>query len=64
MRVMEIAGAWGLEHLGPATRPDPVPGPGQVVVRIEAASVNYHDRLVAGRGTWTRSRRRPCPAPA
>ena len=55
MRVMEIAGAWGLEHLGPATRPDPVPGPGQVVVRIEAASVNYRDRVVAGRGYGRRT---------
>ena len=55
MRVMEIAGAWGLKHLGPATRPDPVPGPGQVVVRIEAASVNYRDLVVAGRGYGRRT---------
>lgn len=55
MRVMEIRNAWGLEHLAPGTRPDPVPGPGQVVVRIEAASVNYRDLVVARRGYGRRT---------
>jgi NADPH:quinone reductase-like Zn-dependent oxidoreductase len=50
MRVMEIRGAWGLEHLQPGTRPDPSPGPSQVVVRIDAASVNYRDLVMVRRG--------------
>ena len=50
MRVMELSGGWGLEHIRLGTRPDPRPGPGEVVVRMEAASVNYRDRVVLERG--------------
>jgi NADPH:quinone reductase-like Zn-dependent oxidoreductase len=46
MRVVELAGAFGLEHLREAERPAPVPGPGQVVVRVAAASLNYRDLLM------------------
>ena len=55
MRVMEIRDAWGLENLRPGERPDPVPGAGEVVARIEAASVNYRDFVMAGRGYGRRS---------
>lgn len=55
MRVMEIKDAWGLEHLRPGTRPEPVPGAGEVVIRIEAASVNYRDFVVARRGYGRRT---------
>jgi NADPH:quinone reductase-like Zn-dependent oxidoreductase len=50
MRVMELGDAWGLEHVRPGTRPDPVAGPGEVVVRMAAASVNYRDAVVLRRG--------------
>src|ERR1700722_15423626 len=50
MRVMELRDGWGLEHVRPGTRPDPVPGPGEVVVRMAAASVNYRDAVVLKRG--------------
>jgi len=49
MRVMELRD-WSLEHLQEGARPDPVPGPGEVVLRMEAASVNYRDALVPKRG--------------
>jgi NADPH:quinone reductase-like Zn-dependent oxidoreductase len=55
MRVMEIRDAWGLEHLKPGNRPDPTAGPGEVVIRIDAASVNYRDLVMAGRGYGRRS---------
>ena len=35
---------------GRETRPDPVPGAGEVVVRMAAASVNYRDAVVLRRG--------------
>jgi NADPH:quinone reductase-like Zn-dependent oxidoreductase len=50
MRVMELRDAWGLEHVRPGSRPDPVPGAGEVVVRMAAASVNYRDAVVLRRG--------------
>ncbi len=50
MKVMELRGGWLLEHLQPGTRPDPKPGPGQVLVKMEAASINYRDFLMVQRG--------------
>jgi len=50
MNVMELRDDWGLEHIKPGTRPDPVPGPGEVLVRMAAASVNYRDAVVLRRG--------------
>jgi NADPH:quinone reductase-like Zn-dependent oxidoreductase len=45
MKVIEIRDAFGLEHLTVAERPDPAPGPGQVLLRMRAASLNYRDLL-------------------
>jgi NADPH:quinone reductase len=43
MRVIEIASRGGPEVLRLAERPDPRPGPGQVVAEVAAAGVNYMD---------------------
>jgi len=43
MRAIEIHGAFGLENLALVERPEPVAGPGQVVVAMRAASLNYRD---------------------
>ncbi len=50
MRVFQIEGAWGFEHLRLGTRPDPRPGPGQVLLRMLASSLNYRDLVVPERG--------------
>ena len=51
MRVMEMRDDWGLDHIVAGTRPDPgPPGPGQVLVKLEAASLNYRDLVMADRG--------------
>jgi len=55
MRVMEIRDKWGLENLKQGERPDPTAEARHVVVRIEAASVNYRDFVMAGRGYRRRS---------
>ncbi len=39
--------AFGLESLALVDRPEPVPGPGQVLVRVKAVSLNYRDLMVA-----------------
>lgn len=46
MRAIEIRGGFGLDSLALVERPDPAPGPGQVVVRMRAASLNYRDLLM------------------
>jgi NADPH:quinone reductase-like Zn-dependent oxidoreductase len=51
MKVMEMREAWGLDHIVPGTRPDPhSPGPDHVLVRFEAASLNYRDLVMAEHG--------------
>ena len=43
MRAMVLDGGAGLEHLKPAEREWPKARPGEVVVRLAAASINYRD---------------------
>jgi len=50
MRVFEIRDDWGFDHLQLSTRPDPQPGPGEVLLRMKAASLNYRDLVVPNRG--------------
>lgn len=50
MRVFQIEGEWGMDHLRLSSRPDPKAGPGQVVVKMSASSLNYRDLLVPLRG--------------
>jgi NADPH:quinone reductase-like Zn-dependent oxidoreductase len=53
MKVVEIRDRYGLEALQIVERPDPVPGPRQVVLEMKAFSINYRDRLVVhGVGRW------------
>ena len=58
MRVFEIQGAFGLDNLKLSKRPDPSPGPGQVLLRMRAASLNYRDIMTVG-GTY--NPRQPLP---
>jgi len=58
MRVLEIQQKFGLEQLRPARRPDPSPGPGQVLLRMRAACINYRDLLTV-RGHY--NPRQPLP---
>lgn len=46
MQVYEIRDGFGFENLKRGDKPDPRPGPGQVVVKMRAASLNYRDLLV------------------
>jgi len=50
MRVFQIEGDWGMEHLKLSTRPEPRVGPGQVLVKMAASSLNYRDLVVPDRG--------------
>ena len=50
MKVFQIENDWGMENLRLATRPEPRPGAGEVLIRIKASSINYRDLLVPSRG--------------
>ena len=45
MTVIEAKGAGGPEVLAPGTRPVPSPGPGEVLIAVEAAGINRPDVL-------------------
>jgi NADPH:quinone reductase-like Zn-dependent oxidoreductase len=46
MKLFEIRDAFGLDHLLPAERPTPEPGPNQVLLRVRAVSLNFRDLLL------------------
>jgi NADPH:quinone reductase-like Zn-dependent oxidoreductase len=46
MRALQLIDGLGLDHLKILELPDPVPGPGEVLVRMRAASLNYRDLLM------------------
>lgn len=50
MRVFQIEGDWGLGNLRLSTRPKPVPGLGQILIRMRMAALNARDLIVPERG--------------
>jgi len=46
MKVVEVRERFGLENLVVGERPEPTAGPGQVALRMRAASLNYRDLLM------------------
>src|SRR5947208_14136178 len=58
MRAYEIRDTFGVDALALSERPDPTPGPGQVVVKTRAVSLNFRDLLVV-KGDY--SRKLPLP---
>jgi NADPH:quinone reductase-like Zn-dependent oxidoreductase len=49
MQAIELQ-AFGIEHLARVQRKDPLPGAGQVLVRMRFASLNYRDQVVVAGG--------------
>lgn len=54
MKVMELRD-WNVDSIVLAERPKPVPGPGQVLIKMQAASLNFRDTVMAKRGYGRRS---------
>jgi NADPH:quinone reductase-like Zn-dependent oxidoreductase len=46
MKLYQLQSAFGIDNLVLAERPDPRPGPGQVLLKMRAFSLNYRDLLV------------------
>jgi NADPH:quinone reductase-like Zn-dependent oxidoreductase len=58
MKAIEISGAFGINGLRLADRPEPVPGSGQLLLGMRAASLNYRDWLMV---TGQYNPRQPLP---
>ena len=56
MRAIQILQTGGPEQLTFQTLPDPIPGPGEALLRIHASGVNFID-------TYLREGRYPAPLP-
>ena len=55
MKAWQVAREWSIDGMDMVDLPEPSPGPGQVAVRMRAASLNYRDLLtVQGKGGVTR----------
>ena len=50
MRAWAIEDEWNIDHLRLTTRKEPRPGPGQVLLRMKASSLNFRDTYVIVRG--------------
>ena len=58
MRAYELRGAFGFENLTKVERPDRAPGPGEILIKMLAVSINYRDLLMI-RGLY--NPRQPLP---
>jgi NADPH:quinone reductase-like Zn-dependent oxidoreductase len=59
MRVFQVEDSWSMDNLRMNTRPDPMPGPGQVRMRVTASALNFRDLIIPGRGYGTRQQQLP-----
>lgn len=50
MKAFQLQDDWSIDNLRRVARPDPVAGPGQILIRLRAASLNYRDLFVLKRG--------------
>ena len=48
MRALNVSEPWGLDQIKIVELPDPKPGPGEVLIRMRAVSLNYRDLLMVG----------------
>lgn len=62
MKCFVLNGPGGVEALALVDRPKPAPGPGQVLVRLTAATLNYRDLVVIRGGYGSRQKEKLIPA--
>jgi NADPH:quinone reductase-like Zn-dependent oxidoreductase len=62
MRLYRLAGPGKPEDLRPTDAPDSTPGPGEVLVRVRAVSLNFRDLMILG-GKYSRGGVRPGMVP-
>lgn len=59
MKVFQVEDSWSMDSVKLSTRPDPVPGRGQIRLAMRAAALNYRDLLVPLRGYGQRMKTLP-----
>lgn len=47
MRALTVSAPWGIDSIELAGAPIPVPGPGEILLRMKAISLNFRDLLIA-----------------
>ena len=50
MKAYQLQDDWSIDNLRRLERPDPTPKPGQVLIKLRAASLNFRDLFVLKRG--------------
>lgn len=56
MKAYELQGPGGVDEMKLVEKPVPVPGPGQVLVRLKAVTINYRDLLTVKGGYGSRQK--------
>ena len=56
MKAFQVVGSFGLDNMKRVELPEPKPGPGQLVVRMRAATLNYRDLVVIKGGYGPRQK--------
>src|SRR6476660_2267367 len=56
LKAYELQGPGGVDAMALVEKPAPVPGPGQVLVKLKAATINYRDLLTVKGGYGSRQK--------
>src|SRR5215207_11636041 len=56
LKAWELQGPAGFDEMRLVEKPVPVPGPGQVLVKLKAATINYRDLLTVKGGYGSRQK--------
>lgn len=56
MKAWELQGPGGFDEMNLVDKPTPVPGPGQALVKLKAATINYRDLLTVKGGYGSRQK--------
>lgn len=59
MRVFQVEDNWSMENARIGSRPDPLPGPGEIRIKMKASALNYRDLIVPERGYGSRMKTLP-----
>jgi NADPH:quinone reductase-like Zn-dependent oxidoreductase len=59
MRVFQVEDNWSMENARISSRPDPLPGPREVRIKMKASALNYRDLIVPKRGYGSRMKTLP-----